>query len=114
MPVSLAQASLLTAEQGANSPVTGFPSSSAASVEPQTSGAGTVVLSEVSRYSVPQPTRFDEARDTIKALAQRFGCHRIHATPRALGATETMHMPCHLSPGNQGICRLLSEIGRLS
>ena len=88
-------------EQGASSPVTGFPSSSAASVEPQTSGAGTLVLSELSRYSGPEPTRSDEARDTIKALAQRFGCHRIHATPRALGATETMQMPCHLGLGSE-------------
>jgi hypothetical protein len=89
------------AEQGASSPVTGFPSPLATSVEPQTPGAGTLVLSELSRYSGPEPTRFDEARDTIKALAQRFGCNRIRATPRALGATEITHMPCHPSLGSE-------------
>jgi len=57
---------------------------------------GTLVLSELSRYSLPKQTRFDGARDTIKALVQRFGCHRIRATPKAFGATETMHVLCHL------------------
>jgi hypothetical protein len=69
----------------------------------------TLVLSGLSRCSSPEPTRFDEARDTIKALAQRFGCHRIYTTPRAFGTTKTMHVPCHLNPGSDGLHLPLSE-----
>jgi hypothetical protein len=47
------------------------------------------------------------------ALVQRFSNGRIRAAPTAFGATETMHMLCHVTLERRDFDPRASELGRL-